>query len=320
MEKRTWRIAAELCGVGIGAGLASGQELAAFFARFGPWSWLGVGAAASVMGSVCYGLMHRPGLAGMPESWQGHWPGRLWRGMFAGLMVTTGGAMLAAGGEIAGLLLHFHGARAMGQGATLLLAWGLAQREGTALAQVSRVLIGVLAAVLAVGMFLPTDPFASLEQSPAWQSLPLGVCYGGFNAALAAPLMARAGERLQPVQRRRCVAVYTAVTALLLAWGNGVLLRHGGLIHQELPFVRLLTGMGKTGYVLGGAALYLAALTTLSACMKNLRTLLGTRVFAGSAALAALSLGGMKAIVSVAYPILGGGCALLLALALGQKM
>lgn len=315
MEKRTRRIAAELCGVGIGAGFASGQELAAFFARFGAWSWLGVAAAVAVMGGACYGLMRRPGLAGMPEKWQGCWLAQLWRGMFASLMIVTGGAMLAAGGETAGLLLPFRGAHALGLGGTLLLAWMLARREGTALARVSRMLIGALAIVLAAGMFLPVKNVVSLEHPPVWQSLPMGVCYGGFNAALAAPLMARAGESLPPDQRRRCVGIFTAVTAFLLAWGNGALLRHGGLIHQELPFVHLLAGLGKAGYVLGGLALYLAALTTLSACMKSLRTLLGPWACAGCAALAILSLGGMGTIVSVAYPILGGGCALLLALA-----
>lgn len=319
MEKRTRRIVAELCGVGIGAGFASGQELAAFFARFGAWSWLGVTAAVAVMGSACYGLMRRPGLAGMPEKWHGRWMAQLWRGMFASLMLVTGGAMLAAGGEIAGLLLPFHSAQALGLGGTLLMAWVLAQREGTALARVSRMLIAALAIVLAAGMFLPVESMISLEHPPVWQSLPMGVCYGGFNAALAAPLMARAGESLPPDQRRRCAGLFTAVTALLLAWGNGVLLRHGGLIHQELPFVHLLAGLGKAGYVLGGLALYLAALTTLSACMKSLRTLLGSWAFAGYGALAILSLGGMGAIVSVAYPILGGGCALMLALALMQK-
>lgn len=318
MEKRTRRMVAELCGVGVGAGFASGQELAAFFARFGPWSWLGVGAAGAVMGGLCYGLLRRPGLGGMPERWHGRWPARLWQGMFAALMIVTGGGMLAACGEIAQLLLPLRSVRAAGLGA-MLLAWALSRREGTALAQVSRVLLLALVAVLAAGMFLPVEPFARLEQSPLWQSLPMGLCYGGFNGALAAPLMADAGKRLNPNQRRRCAWLYTAVTVALLAWGNGVLLRHGGLVGQALPFVRLLAGLGRGGYVLGACALYLAALTTLSACIRALHGLLGPWAWAGCGAVAVLSLGGMEAIVSVAYPILGAGCVLLLALALGQK-
>lgn len=319
MEKHTRRVVAELCGVGIGAGFASGQELAMFFARFGPWSWLGVGTAAAVMGGICYGLMRRPGLGGMPESWQGKRLAQLWRGMFAALMIVTGGGMLAAGGEIVQLLLPMHGALPLGLGSTLLLAWALARREDTALAQVSRMLLLALAAVLAAGMFLPAEPFASLEQSPPWQSLPMGVCYGGFNGALAAPLMAEAGKRLQGNQRRRCAWLFTLVTAALLAWGNGVLLRHGGLIGQELPFVRLLARLGRGGYVLGACALYLAALTTLSACIKALNGLLGSWVWAGCGAIGVLSLGGMSAIVGKAYPVLGGSCALLLAFAMRRK-
>lgn len=319
MGKRSGCSMAELCGVGIGAGFASGKELAAFFARFGPWSWLGVAAAVAVLGGACYRLMCRPGLAGMPTSWQGRWLARLWQGMFAALMITTGGAMLAAGGELAGLLVPFHGAHALGLGVTLLMAWTLARHESAALARVSRALIAAMMAVLAAGAFLPPKAAASLEQASSWQCLPMGVCYGGFNAALAAPLMASTGKSLQPHQRLRCAGLFTVITGLLLACGNGVLLRHDGLIHQELPFVYLLAGLGQTGYALGAVVLYLAALTTLSACMKSLRTLLGPWAWAGGGAVAVLSLGGMGAIVSIVYPILGGGCALLLVLALGQK-
>ena len=66
MEKRTGRVAAEICGAVVGAGFASGKEIALFFSRFGVWSWAGIATAVAVVGAVCLGVMRCPGVAGMP--------------------------------------------------------------------------------------------------------------------------------------------------------------------------------------------------------------------------------------------------------------
>lgn len=319
MEKRAGRAAAELCGVVLGAGFASGREIAAFFTRFGSWSWLGVAGAAIVMGGVCRGVLRRPGVAGMPVSWAGTWREMLWRGLFALLLGAAGGAMLAAGGELAALVLPLPRAQAIGWCITLVLAWLMSRRENPALAQVSRGLIAVLVCVLGAGLFLPVSPGVAIVNGSPWASLPMGVCYGGFNAALAAPVMASVGEILLPEQRRRCSAAFAWVTAALLCFANGVLLRHGALVGESMPFVRLLSALGQGGYLLGAGALYLASLTTLTACMKGLRGLLGRHGGWSWLAMAALSLGGMGNIVGVAYPVLGGSCALLLGYSLRQK-
>ena len=71
MEKRPGRVAAEICGAVVGAGFASGKEIASFFSRFGRWSWAGIMLAVAVVGAVCLGVMRRPGVAGMPLAWQG---------------------------------------------------------------------------------------------------------------------------------------------------------------------------------------------------------------------------------------------------------
>lgn len=312
---KTGRTTAELCGVAIGAGFASGRELAVFFARFGPWSWLGVGASALVMGAACWGIMRCPGTSGMPRCWEGRWQAKLWRGMFSLLMIATGGAMLSAGGELAALL-PLPGCEALGLGGTLLLAWWLARRDSPALAQVSRALVAAMVLVVLSGLVLPGAPATLLVEASPWQSLPMGLCYGGFNAALAAPMMASAGETLEPHQRRWCASGFAAVTAILLCCGNGALLRHPEAIGAELPFVYLAAPMGKAGYALCASGLYLAAVTTLSACMKSLRSLLGPWMAAVTAAMALLSLSGMGTIVAVVYPVLGGLCAALLAWAL----
>lgn len=317
MGKRTGRATAELCGAVIGAGFASGQEIGAFFARFGAWSWPGVAAAAGVMGWLGLGLMQRPGAAGMPLAWQGRWLAWLWRGMFSALLTATGGAMLAAGGEVAALLLPFHGARAVGMGAILLLAWYLSRHDTPMLALVSRGLILCLLGMVAVGLFLPVEESAVLGKPGGAEGILYGLCYGGFNAALAAPVMALTGGELCAGEQRRCVAGFTAVLALLLACGNGVLLRHEALQAEQLPFVMLLRPLGYPGYALAGGALFLAALTTLAACLRGLNTLVRSRL--PYAALLVLSLGGLEDIVGVVYPVLGAGCFLLLGVARLQK-
>lgn len=311
--KKPGRAAAELCGAVIGAGFASGREVASFFARFGGWSWLGVAAAVAVLGGICLRLMRHPGEGGMPLGWCGTWLAHLWRGMFVSLMLATGGAMMAGGGEIAALMLPLHGARCIGLAGTLALAWWLAGRENAGLAMVSKGLIACLLAVVLVGLFLPVRETASLRPAEnGWGSLVQGLCYGGFNAALAAPVISLTGAELSPKEQRRCAAVFTVVLAVLLACGNAVLLRHAALQEAQLPFVMLLSGWGKAGYVLGGAALYLAALTTLVACLRGLKLLLPGHMGAAVVGVALLSLSGLEGMVGVAYPVLGGGCFLLL--------
>lgn len=50
MQKRKTCFAAlELCGAMIGAGFATGREVAAFFSRFGLWSWLGIAAGTGTI-------------------------------------------------------------------------------------------------------------------------------------------------------------------------------------------------------------------------------------------------------------------------------
>ena len=106
---------------------------------------------------------------------------------------------------------------------------------------------------------------------------------------------------------------------LLLGCGNLVLVRSPGLQGEALPFIRMLAPLGRAGYGLCGAALYLAALTTLEAALRGLKAHLGRGYAAGAAAVAVLSLGGLERMVARVYPLLGAGCLALLALAWWQN-
>lgn len=308
MGSSAWAIV----GAVIGAGFASGREVAAFFSRYGPLSWLAVGAAVVVIAWVSLGVMRAPGV---PEAWRGRWPGRVWQGMFMVLLAATGGAMLAGAGEIAALIVPLHGAYWMGLLSTLCLALWLSERRLVGLARLSQGLTVCLIAVMVIGLTLPRLRGVWVEDAANGALLPesllRGLCYGGFNVALASPVLDETAAALPPKERRRCVARASLILGALLLLGNGVLLRHPALLGAALPYVELLGFWGRWGMGLGGAALYLAVLTTLVACLRGLAALLRRRWLLCLPVLAALL--GFAGAVDKLYPLLGGGCFLLLA-------
>ena len=299
-------------GAVIGAGFASGREVAAFFSRYGAWSWLAVIAAVAAIGWISCRIMRSPGV---PEPWRDRWPGRVWQGMFAALLAATGGAMLAGAGEIAALTLPLHGAYWMGMLATLCLAWWLSERRLIGLGLMSRALTACLIATLAMGLLMPRMRGVWVEEAPGWSAIPSsllrGLCYGGFNVALASPVLDETALQLSEQDQRRCVRHVCGILGALLALGNGVLLRHPALLGAALPFVELLGYWGRWGMLLGALSLYLAVLTTLVACLRGLNALLKRRWLMGLPVLVALL--GFSGAVDGLYPLLGGGCFLLLA-------
>lgn len=299
-------------GAVIGAGFASGREVAAFFSRYGAWSWLAVAAAVGAIGWISRRIMRSPGV---PEPWRDRWPRRVWQGMFAALMAATGGAMLAGAGEIAALTLPLHGAYWMGMLSTLCLAWWLSERKLSGLSLISRALTVCLIAVMALGLTMPRMRGVWVEDAPGWSAIPSGLlrglCYGGFNVALASPVLDETALQLSEQDRRRCVRHVCLILGALLALGNGVLLRHPALLGAALPFVELLGYWGRWGMLLGALSLYLAVLTTLVACLRGLNALLKRRWLMCLPALVALL--GFSGAVDGLYPLLGGGCFLLLA-------
>lgn len=290
----TW----ELVGAVVGAGLASGREIAAFFSRYGAWSVAGIILAVCVI----YVLAD----ACLPCAWHGKWPEMLWNTLLSLLLIATGGAMLSGAGEVAALMLPLHGAYWLGMLGTLLLAWFLANRTVTGLAWVSRVLLCVLTALIVLGLTLPPMKAASMIAYSPWEALLRGLTYGGFNASLQAPIMAMAVDRPSK-DRKRAAWMAGLLILLLLLLGNAVLLRHPALLMEPMPFLKMLQAFGKPGYYLGGVSLYLAILSTLTACMRGLK---GGML--SGAGILLVSLLGFTGVVEIAYPLLGGGCFLML--------
>lgn len=284
----TW----ELLGAIVGAGLASGREIASFFGRYGAWGFAGVALAG--------GALYLLGNARMPGSWVGRWPERLWQVLLTLLLVTTGGAMLAGAGAVAALTLPVHGAYWLGMAGTLALAWGLAQRTVLGLAWVSRAMLLVLAAMIGLGLTLPPMKAVTLTHASPLEAIARGVAYGGFNAALMHSVLKAA----KPAQRQRGLLAACLLTAGILAAGNAVCLRHPALLGEEMPFVLLMNRAGAIGFWLAAAALYLAVLSTLTVCIRST----GGKALP-TAAIILTAMMGFSGVVDAAYPVLGGACA-----------
>lgn len=289
----TW----ELLGAVVGAGLASGREIASFFSQYGNWSFAGIVLAATVLVWL--------GGTSIPQRWQGRWHGRIWQQLLWLLLAATGGAMLSGAGEVAGLVLPLSGAYWLGTFVTLGVAWLLAHRTAKGLAWVSRVLLGVLAVLIAAGFLLPPMQAVNLTAVHVPLALVRGLAYGGFNAALEIPLMSKAVG--SPAEKKRSLLCAGVVVFLLLVLGNLVLLRHPALIGETMPFIRMLSGLGHAGYYLGAICLYLAVLSTLTACLRGLG-----RGWLPVMVVGLISLFGFSGVVEMIYPLLGGGCCLML--------
>ncbi len=289
----TW----ELVGAVVGAGLASGREIASFFSRFGAWSWIGIllSAAALIFLSD----------ARLPERWQTQRPGIIWRTLLTLLLVVTGGAMLSGAGEIAALTLPMHGAYPLGMIGTFLLAWILANRTASGLAWVSRLMLGALAVLIGLGFTLSSAPAVRVPFESAPSAVLSGLTYGGFNASLQVPILAAAPQCCQ--RKKQAAAAAALVICLLLLVGNAVLLRSPALIDEPMPFLHMVGGFGKLGYWIGSASLYLAVLSTLIACFRGTQG----RVLPALGILL-ISMLGFSSVVERCYPLLGGACFLML--------
>ena len=290
----TW----ELVGAIVGAGLASGREIASFFARYGRWGYAGIILSVGVL--ICLADTK------IPDVWRGKWMERGWSLLLTLLLVVTGGAMLSGAGEIAALTIPIRGAYLLGVFATLALSWLLANQTVSGLAWVSRILLVILAVLIVSGLTLPPIKAVSIEEISVPEALIRGLTYGGFNAALQAPIMVTA-VRSTNAERKRAACLAGMLILFLLTLGNAVILRHSATISEPMPFLKIMAGYGKSGYYLCSVSLYLAILSTLTACMRGID---GKILPAASILL--VSMFGFTGVVEVAYPILGGGCFLML--------
>lgn len=311
----------------VGAGFASGREVAAFFAVFGAASWLGVVAACAGVGYLTYLLTRiachtgRSGLAAQYDVLMGAECGSTMRMLYGVLALCTAAAMTAAGGEVGALALPWRHARLVGTLGTLLVGMWMARRGVGALASIGALLTPLCALYY---LFLPGEGGAipPFRLSDVPMSLALGLLYAAFNASLASgAICLTCRENISPA---RAGAYTSIVLAAMLVPANAALLRAGADVYSmAMPSVMLAARWGVGGFYASCIVLFLAVLSTLSAMLCSLERQIPRGVPAylryPLCALGALGLSvcGFETIVNAVYPILGWLCALaLLALTL----
>lgn len=303
LEVRMWNGAFCVMGAMVGAGFASGREIMAFFSRYGAFSWPLIAVAmAATAGMIRMALRADSVLELTP---------RFGRVVCMLLFMFTGGAMLAAAGEMWALTLPVFYAREIGAAITLLICLAQQKNAGRIGAMMGKLLLPVLL----LSLLLCLRSSGEALKTPAWT--PAGACralfsalgYSALNVTLSAGMICEAGRGKGKREKRRLSILCALMIGALMLLANGALLRHGEALDAALPVVALLRAFGKEGFYLSAAVLYLAVMTTLTAQVKGLSALLpgkGKYRIALSGVLTVFaSLLGFQGIVGAAYPILG---------------
>lgn len=289
----------ELIGAAIGAGFASGREIAVFFAQYGRWGFAGLAAAGGMLL-----LAGEP----LPTSWHKRWPEKVWQIMLSLLLITTGGAMLAGAGEIWAQVLPVKWSQAIGLVVTFGVSWLLAMKTKTGLAWVSKGLVAALMLLLLLAFRLQPMQGAVIIEQAGPIAILSGGSYGGFNAALQWPILAAA--TIEKQKKRSALRWATDLILLMLLLGMLLMQRHKALMGEAMPFLLMMKRFGAGGYIGFIICLYLAVLSTLTACIRAVQG----RAFS-MAGILLVSCGGFGGVVNQMYPLLGGGCCIMLLLA-----
>ena len=289
----------ELIGAAIGAGFASGREITVFFAQYGHWGFAGLAAAGGMLL-----LAGEP----LPASWCKSWPEKAWQIMLSLLLITTGGAMLAGAGEIWAQVLPVRWSQAIGLVVTFGLSWLLAMKTKAGLAWVSKGLVAALMLLLLLAFRVSPMQGAVIVEQAGPIAILSGGSYGGFNAALQWPILAAA--MIEKRQKRSALRWATILILLMLLLGMLLMQRHAALMGEVMPFLLLMKQFGAGGYIGFIICLYLAVLSTLTACI---RAVCG-RAWP-MAGIMLVSCGGFSEAVALLYPLLGGVCCIMLLLA-----
>ena len=288
----------ELLGTVIGAGFASGREIATFFAQFGTWGYAGAIIAAFAMVWLADAKMPNAGEK-ILLSW-------LFKGLITLMLITTAGAMLSGSSEIAALVLPFQFSRWIGLVTTLAVAWWLAYHTDSGLAWLGRGLLAILFVLLLAALSLPGSNTAVLAESTPLQALSRSLCYSGFNAALLIPVL----QKRHSGRYKASLIGMGGIFASLLCVGNLAFRLHPEILHESMPFVALTNQLGKTGFYLCALCLYMSILSTLTACLRSLG-----KNWLALACVLIVSLFGFGAVVEHAYTFVGALCFILLLIA-----
>lgn len=316
-------------GAVVGAGFASGREMTLFFSQYGHWSWALIAVSAAAMTALCTLLLGRSSAACL-SGWQAlycqkpRWLSTAGQGCLMLLLCVTGGAMISAGGELIALTLPIGSAYLVGVIITLGLAAVLSIKSLKPLAWVSLLLIGML--VICYLLICSDDvshdfTVITLPTSTLAKAFLFALAYAGLNMAIAIGVVCECGD-LTKRGLCRMPVLFGLMMLMLMFLCNAMYLRHPQVMDQSMPMIALLRNLGKLGYYLGAALMYLAVVSTLIAILRSLRAQFSSWLkppIAWTLSLLTplcLSIVGFSNIISSLYPWLGLLCLIVMLLPL----
>ena len=256
----------------IGAGFVSGREVVSFFSRYGIHSWWLIGLAVATMVVLCCLCMHRAVNGGeravcCPERPLARW-------CLLTVLVVLAGSMTAAAGHMVALLLPVKAAYLLGIVATLSIAWLLSNGSMKPFSALSFTLTGLFLAVILLALRTPSAHALDMAEGTSPVGLAkaalYAVGYGAMNIAVSMGVICRSGQGCGRDRNRKSALLGLMLCGLLFV-SNALYLRNPQVQDNAFPIVPFAAGLGRAGYVLCLAMLYLAVLTTLIALVLVVR-------------------------------------------------
>lgn len=304
VQPEAWRVALTIVGTLVGAGFASGREIAQFFAVFGSISLVGVILAAVLLGVATRLILDeavKHQTSDHADLLRAVMPGqrRLTAIFDAAISLMLLGGMTVMMAGAAALLASMGLARPLGTAIVASLVFVSTYRASTQLMTLNSYLTPVLAAgILLIALLAIASPeklkplgipFESygwgdpLEDSTATPLLPhwtlAALLYLSFNLAGLVPVLAILGAS---VRVRRVIAQGSSTGALLfgllvMAELLALLIVDGTAMKAELPMLSLALAAGPLGKAVFTITILLAMLTTAVADCHSLASRFSTR-------------------------------------------
>lgn len=279
MKRHSIGNALACAGAVIGAGFASGREIAAFFSSYGWLGWWLLAIAAGMMTWLCWICLNRSGQTGAA----------CWCDLFERksaivrygakictmlLLIVTNGAMIAASGQMIALVWNIRYAWLIGAAGTLAAAWVVGRKSMRPLEWISGVLIVLLAVAVISGLGVSHERTVHLTtEITFFQSITAAVraaAYATMNLTLAIGVVCRSAHEEREINLHTALC-FGLMMLLMLGMNHLLLIRYPEWLGESFPLVRILTSFGQKGFYLGAILVYLSVFTSLAATLYALR-------------------------------------------------
>ena len=263
MRKRYFADVVSCTGAVIGAGFASGREVIAFFTRYGVHGWWLIVLSSGTMAFLCALSLQCASKRTDKAGWYTLF-GPAARLCTLLLMLLTGGAMLSAAGHMIEMVWANNQAYFIGMLGTLTAAWTLSFGSLRPLGWLSGMLTSVLLATIIELLFqsTPAEMALLIPSGNLWQAAICSIAYASMNMTLALGVVCRCAQ-LDARENAKIAAGFGCLMAALLGCAQLLYMRNPQLLDEPFPIVKLLSGLGRKGFLLSAVLLYLSVFTTL---------------------------------------------------------